>query len=105
MLLSAVLAQVLIISSPDYWNCLIISLSFPPASVAFVKCQYDDVSFQLKTGLWLPILLKGKKKSGFIIMVQMVLVIPLPTDMYNGKSGVKTWYVIPSKQSSETGFY
>lgn len=58
---SAVLDQVLIISSPDYCNYLITSLSFPPASVVFGK--YDDGTSQLKTGLWFPY---PSKKSNLI---------------------------------------
>lgn len=51
MFLSAVLDQVLIISFPDYCQ-LFYNLSHPPGSVVFVK--YDNITSQLKTGLWFP---------------------------------------------------
>lgn len=38
------------------------------------------------------------------MMVQMPLVVPLLKYTME-RAGVKIWYGIPSKQSSETGFY
>lgn len=108
--LSAVLDQVLITSFPDYCNCLIIILSSSAASAVFVKCQYDDITSQRKTGLGLPHISQGKKIQIYYygrnpLCLSLCLLI-YHTFTCNEKSWNQKYdTLVPSKQSSETGFY